>query len=67
MNPSEAEAEVQVHEYLDDLRSSGVTNMLGAGAYLQRDFGLGEAEARTILVSWMKAYMMRQAKAGGRG
>lgn len=59
MSPGEA-VQAQYNEYLDNLRASGVTNMLGAGIYIQEEFGVGEAEARAILVSWMKAYMMRQ-------
>lgn len=58
-------------EYLDDLRESGVTNMLGAGRYLDGRFpdlwiGRGEAEmpqthrsslrARTVLTYWMKTF-----------
>lgn len=39
--------------YLDDLRESGITNMYGASPYLAEEFGLGEAEARAILIEWM--------------
>ena len=38
--------------FLDRLRECGVTNMLGAGVYLQREYGLEEEEARRILVEW---------------
>ena len=41
-------------EYLDKLRLSGKTNMFGAGAYLQEEFGLDRREARDILMTWMK-------------
>ena len=34
-----------IFEYLDDLRESGVTNMFGAGPYVQDEFGLGRREA----------------------
>jgi len=40
-------------EYLDELRLSGETNMFGAGAYLQQEFGLDRREARAILMEWM--------------
>jgi hypothetical protein len=40
-------------EYLDELRLSGETNMFGAGAYLQDEFGLDRREARAILMEWM--------------
>ena len=36
-------------EYLDDLRESGVTNMFGAGQYLEEEFGLDKGYARTVL------------------
>jgi hypothetical protein len=42
--------------YLDALRESGVTNMFGAGAYLEDHFGLTRYEARDILFEWMKSF-----------
>lgn len=44
-------------EYLDMLKQSGETNMLGAGAYLMMAFErINTEEARTILVYWMESY-----------
>ena len=43
-------------EYLDALRDSGVTNMFGAGAYLENRFGLTRYEARDILFEWMDSF-----------
>jgi hypothetical protein len=43
-------------EYLDDLRDSGVTNMFGAGVYLQDEFGLSRNDARTVLTYWMESF-----------
>lgn len=43
-------------EYLDRLRKSGVTNMYGAGAYLQRQFGIERATASKILSAWMETF-----------
>lgn len=43
-------------EYLDTLRESGATNMYGAGAYLQDEFGIERKEASEILTSWMKTF-----------
>lgn len=43
-------------EYLDLLRESGVTNMFGAGPYLEQAFGLNRREARSILAEWMNQY-----------
>jgi hypothetical protein len=48
--------------YLDELRQSGVTNMWGAGAYLDRRFGLkgrsGHASPQSIavLTAWMSTF-----------
>lgn len=48
-------------EYLDVLRESGVTNMFGAGFYLQEEFGLDRYEARDILTKWMQTFGERHA------
>jgi len=42
--------------YLEGLRQSGVTNMFGAGPYLEREFGLDRNEAKEVLLNWMKSY-----------
>lgn len=42
--------------YLENLRRSGVTNMYGAGPYLEQRFGLSRNDARKILIDWMKNY-----------
>ena len=44
---------VDYFEYLDALRESGVTNMFGAGAYLEDEFGLTRFEARAVLMEWI--------------
>ena len=51
----------EYYEYLNALRDSGVVNMWGAGAYLQDKFGLSRAEARTIVIAWMKQYKSENA------
>ena len=43
-------------DYLDVLRETGVTNMFGAGPYLQQAFGLSRHEARKVLGEWMNSY-----------
>jgi len=43
-------------EYLDDLRESGVTNMYGAGAYLEDEFDMTREEANQVLTYWMKTF-----------
>lgn len=45
-------------DYLDRLRDSGVTNMFGAAAYLQRDFfelSFDPNRAKDVLTAWMDA------------
>jgi hypothetical protein len=43
-------------EYLDALRASGVTNMYGAGQYIETAFGVSRRSAVKILVAWMKSF-----------
>ena len=47
--------EKEIIEYLENLRESGITNMFGAGIFLQEEFGLGKLEAREFLLKWMKS------------
>jgi|APGre2960657404_1045060.scaffolds.fasta_scaffold01093_19 hypothetical protein len=50
----------EYYEYLDFLRESGVTNMFGAGPYLQDRFDLSRQEAKNILIQWMEQYGVEQ-------
>ena len=43
-------------QYLNALRRSGKTNMFGAGAYLERRFGINRKEAVIILGEWMETF-----------
>ena len=43
-------------EYLDDLRESGVTNMFGAGGYIEKEFCVNKKDAREILKYWMESF-----------
>lgn len=43
-------------QYLERLRKSGVTNMFGAGVYLENEFGYDRAISRNILLEWMRRY-----------
>lgn len=44
-------------EYLDTLRSTGITNMFGARPYLMNAFKtLAKNEAASILSYWMKTF-----------
>jgi len=47
--------------FLDELRSSGATNMFGAGPFLREVFPeLTDREARKILVFWMDTFADRE-------
>ena len=46
-------------EYLDRLRESGITNMFGAAAYLERDFSIEHKDADRILGEWMDTFSER--------
>ena len=50
----------EMFEYLNTLRESGVTNMFGAGQYLEQAFDIDRKEARDVLTEWMKTYAERQ-------
>jgi len=53
-------------DYLDGLRESGETNMLGAVPYLQARFpGLTRKQAKGILLHWMRTFSERQSKSKG--
>ena len=45
--------EKQVLEFLNVLRDSGVTNMFGAGTYIQEEFGVDRKESHRLLSLWM--------------
>lgn len=50
--------------YLDKLRKSGKTNMFGAGPYLASEFSLEKAEARAIVIEWMRTFDKRHPEIG---
>lgn len=52
----------EVNIFLDVVRSSGVTNMFGAGAYVQEHFGVTKYEARDFLSEWMRTFGERLEK-----
>jgi hypothetical protein len=49
-------------EYLDELRESGVTNMYGAGSYLEAEFALDNKESTEVLIYWMHSFGERHPK-----
>jgi hypothetical protein len=47
-------------DFLEALRESGQTNMLGARPYLQTAFpDLSDEEAKGILVKWLQSFRMK--------
>jgi len=49
--------EIKKHfNFLDGLRESGVTNMLGSSTYLVDTFGLNKNLANHILAEWIKTF-----------
>ena len=51
-----AEFQTDYFDYLVELRDSGVTNMWGAGPYLEDEFDLSQSEAKEVLLSWIKSF-----------
>lgn len=48
--------EKEMFDYLNVLRDSGITNMFGAGSYLQDTFEIERKEANTVLTKWMENF-----------
>ncbi len=48
-----------VNLFLDDLRESGVTNMYGAGTFIQNSFDVTKYDANRYLVKWMDTFAER--------
>lgn len=53
-----------VFEYLDKLRESGITNMYGAGPYIEAQFDLRRSEAFRLLAEWMETFTERHPMEG---
>jgi len=52
----------EVNVFLDILRHSGVTNMWGAGQYIEDEFGVSKSEAKSYLLEWMRTFGERMNK-----
>jgi hypothetical protein len=48
--------------FLDELRESGITNMLGAAPFIEEEFGLNHDRSVEILVYWMRTFTQRHEK-----
>ena len=46
----------QANTYLEVLRRSGVTNMFGAGPYVEKHFNIDRKEASKLVLAWMATY-----------
>ncbi len=46
--------------FLDVVQGSGVTNMFGAGSYLEEHHDLNRRDASTVLQYWMASYEERE-------
>lgn len=46
-------------EYLDALRESGITNMYGAGPYVQKAFRMSRDHATSTVAYWMRTFANR--------
>ena len=51
-----AEFQAEYFSFLVELRDSGVTNMWGAGPYLEDEFNLTKQEAKDVLLAWIKSF-----------
>jgi hypothetical protein len=53
-------AEKEVFEYLEELRKSGVTNMMGASGYIVNRFNMPKNQATNHLINWMSSKEKKQ-------
>ena len=51
-----------VNIFLDVLRSSGVTNMYGAGPYIEKHFKVNKNDSIIFLKEWMKTFSERRER-----
>lgn len=49
----------QVNAYLNILRDSGAINMFGAAPHIEEEFDVSRAEAKQLLLNWMKSFSDR--------
>ena len=46
----------KVNKFLDSLRDSGKTNMVGATPYIQKQFNITKYDAQRFLIKWMETF-----------
>lgn len=54
-----------VLRYLDQLRTSGATNMFGAAPYVEKMFNVNKRDATKLLKYWMTTFGARKRAAKG--
>ena len=52
----------KVNQFLDSLRDSGKTNMVGATPYIQKQFHITKYDAQRFLIKWMETFGERHGK-----
>lgn len=50
------ELEDEIFEYLDNLREAGTIKMCGVAPRIEDEFLVSKAEAKALLVRWMKTF-----------
>ena len=53
---------IDVLEYLDMVRESGVTNMMAAGRYIEDQFDVDRKLASRVLGFWIKTFASRKVE-----
>ena len=48
--------ELQINDFLLELRESGEINMFGAVSYLMDEFGLNKQQAKKYLLDWFQSF-----------
>ncbi len=59
MNTDSTASEAEVFEFVDLVRDSGVTDMFGAGAYIEAEFCVTNQQASRLLTRWMQTFPER--------
>ena len=52
----------KVNKFLDSLRDSGKTNLVGATPYIQKQFNITKYDAQRFLIKWMETFGKRHGK-----
>ena len=61
-NDENSPSEEDVFKFLDTLRESGATNMMGASPYVEEAFDLDRRTARPLVIKWMETFSTRHPR-----